>query len=61
MDLKKKQNIMYPGTWIGRKNKIPCTGVHESEKKKILCVASSGGGGGPVQKNNFFWQFFFNM
>ena len=57
MDLKKKQNIMYPGTWIWRKNKIQCTGVHESEKKILMC--SSGGGGGPAQKKNIFFGNFF--
>ena len=57
MDLKKKQNIMYPGTWIGRKNKIPCTGVHESERKKILCVAQVVGEG-RHKKNIFFGNFF---
>ena len=56
MDLKKKQNIMYPGTWIWRKNKIPCTGIHESEKNTLMC--SSGGGGGPAQ---FFFIFFANF
>ena len=46
MYLMKKQNSMYPGTWIWWRKKIPCTGtwiwrknkipftqVHESEKK----------------------------
>ena len=38
MDLKKKQKSMYPGTWIWRRNKIPCTWVHESEKTKSLDI-----------------------
>ena len=42
MDLKKNQNSMYPGTWIWRKNKIPCTGVHKSERKIFLCIPQGG-------------------
>ena len=38
MDLKKKQNSMYPGTWIWRRNKIPCTRVHEFEEKTMIFV-----------------------
>ena len=55
MDLKKNQNSVYPGTWLEKKN--PCTGVHESERKKNL-MCSSGGGGGPVQKEKKKWQCF---
>ena len=38
MDVKKKQNIMYPGTWIWKKPII------------AMCSSGGGGGGGPVQK-----------
>ena len=57
MDLKKKQNIMYLGTWIGRKNKIPCTGEYMNLKEKNNLMCSSGGGKGPAQKKKN-WQFF---
>ena len=44
MDLKKKQNSIYRGTWTWKKNILMC---------------SSGGGGGPAQKNIFFLAIFF--
>ena len=55
MDLKKKQNIMYVHGF--QKNKIQCTGVHESEKK-FLCVAQAVGVARHKKKIFFFWQFF---
>ena len=60
MDLKKKQNIMYPGTWIWRKNKIPCTGVHEILISFTILMCSSGGGG-PGFYFFIFLAIFFNM
>ena len=44
-----KTEYLVPGCMDLKKNKISCTGVHESEKKILLCVqlCSSGGGSGP--------------
>jgi hypothetical protein len=55
MDLKKKQNIMYPYMDL-KKKQNSMYGVHESEKI-FLCVAQ--GVEVARRKNNiFFWQFF---
>ena len=40
MDLKKKQNIMYPGTWNFDFSSNPCTPVHEISL--FSCVAHGG-------------------
>ena len=37
---------MYLGTWIWRRNKIPCTRVHESEKPNLGTFWKKGVGGG---------------
>ena len=60
IDLKKKHKIMYPDTWVWRKNKIPCTGVHEILISFTILMCSSGGGG-PGFYFFIFLAIFFNM
>ena len=56
MNLKKKQNSMYPGTWIWRRNKIPCTRVWEN---KILGHFEEKGVGAEWSQKKFPFCFVF--
>ena len=65
--------FMYPGTWIWRKNKIPCTWVYGFEPSSIyswsighilehrfFCLGHLGCAGSKRKKSGFefFWAFF---